>query len=148
MKTWKPDTCECTVEELYEGTEIIGMGQVVKKCAVHASVPDSELYDTILNGENRVKNIMEAEIVNDPDFGEEVDTDEVDETATAQRGTRVMRKQRRLKQGLRYDWSFTGTGKDRKLVVDVKGATLTKAKRDSLKAKASVLFGAAKVDLK
>src|SRR5574341_1420026 len=66
MKTWKPDTCECYVEEIYNGREIIGMGQVLRKCVAHAAVPDNQLYavlHTNPDGENKRKNGVWKELL-------------------------------------------------------------------------------------
>ena len=59
MKTWQPDTCECLVEEVYEGTTIKGGGQVLRKCPAHLTVPDDQLYGVLYanpDGENKRKN--------------------------------------------------------------------------------------------
>ena len=61
MKTWKPDTCECLVEEIYNGTQIVGGGQVLKKCPAHAALADNEIYGVLYSnpdGENKRKNQM------------------------------------------------------------------------------------------
>ena len=60
-KQWHPDTCACIINEIYDGTKIIGGGSVVRKCLVHESIPDNELYGVLYanpDGENKRKNIM------------------------------------------------------------------------------------------
>ena len=108
MKTWKPDTCECLVEEIYNCAEIVGGGQVLKKCIVHQGVADDELYGILYSnpdGENKRKNqvlniLLGYEAIKDLGLEEAKTNDDGSDGGLG------------LKNGLEYDWSFTGTGKD------------------------------------
>lgn len=146
MKTWKPDTCGCEVEEIYNGKDIVGMGQVLKKCVAHTSVPDNQLYEVIYGnvaqgkyGENRQKNhvlrvLLGYESVKDLGLEEMKRQDGKD----AGLG---------LKEGIEYAWSFEGDGASRVLKVEVKGISLSKTQKDAIKAECDVKFESGKVEL-
>ena len=141
MKTWSPDTCGCTVEEIYEGTEIIGGGKVIKKCNVHSSVPDNELYGVLYSnpdGENKRKNLVHRILLghDNPSFGlEKKEMKDGQESVS-------------LKEGVEYEWSFEGTGKNRVLNVSVKGAVLTEKHKSDFKDLCDAKFGRDKVKVK
>jgi len=144
MKTWQPDTCECVIEEIYNGTEIIGGGEVVSKCKVHQDVADKDLYGVLYSnpdGENKVKNhvyriLLGYEGVKDLGL-EELKTTTDGESAGLG-----------LKTGLKYEWSFSGEGATRIFAFEVKGAILTQDQKDAILAEASVKFGDGKVEVK
>ena len=148
MKTWKPDTCECMVEEIYDGSNIVGGGQVLHKCEAHRDVPDDELYGVLYStdltqpptGENARKNMVLRILLGH----EEIKGLGLEETKTNPDGSEAGLG---LKAGVEYGWSFSGTGKDRVLRVEVKGATLTKAKKDSIRALCGRKFGVGKVEI-
>jgi hypothetical protein len=121
MIIWKPDTCECHIEEVYEGGQLVGGGQVLQKCAAHASVPDEELYATVLK-ENRAKNYAERALLgmDGVDFG-------FHDTVHAKGETTIA-----WKEGMEYKWNFEGEGKARVLKVDVLGADFDAAKKEQL----------------
>ncbi len=150
MKTWKPGTCDCHLEEIYNGTEIVGMGQVLEKCAAHASVPDAALYGVIISNPDSegkrhmgvYRTLLGMEDVNGLGL-EEMKKD--GQGFNAGLG---------LKDRLEYVWSFEGTGKERVLVFDVVerdedrkviGSKLTQAHKNSLHASHEKRFGVGKV---
>lgn len=140
MRTWKPDTCECVIEELYNGTEIIGGGQVVKKCAAHSTVLDSELYGVLFanpDGENKMKNQIYRTLLG----YDEIKNLGLEKITKDKEGRDVIG----LADGVEYNWSFEGTGKNRILNVEVKGKALTKGQKDSIKALGDQKFGAGKI---
>ena len=144
MKTWSPDTCGCKVEEIYDGTRIVGGGQVLKKCPDHVDVPDDELYGVLYSnpdGENKRKNQLYAMLVGSDSTVEDFGLTETKLDAGGEE--RVD-----FKPGVKFDWSFTGEGKDRVLNVDVKGATLTAQQKASLGSKCSARYGNGKVVIK
>lgn len=134
MKTWKPDTCECVIEELYSGKEIIGGGKVISKCLAHLNVDDLELYDVLLNKENRPKNIVYRILLGYEDI-KDLGLNEIKD------GVKV------LKHGIEYKWNFQGVGSDRKLIVEVKGANLSKSNKDSIIALCDTKFRKGKVEI-
>jgi hypothetical protein len=142
MKTWKPDTCDCVIEEIYQGTEIVGGGQVVKKCAAHSTVEDKDLYGVLYanpDGENKVKNQMYRVLLG----MEDVKGLGLEKVTKNKEGNDVIE----LADGVDYKWTFDGLGYNRKLKVEVKGAALTKAKKDNIKAHADAKFGNGKVEI-
>jgi|CXWL01.1.fsa_nt_gi hypothetical protein len=140
MKTWKPDTCDCHVEEIYDLTGIKSMGQVLTKCIVHQTVADADLYDVLLNKENRVKNRVYRILLG----YEEIKDLGLEEPKKNQDGTDAGPG---LKVGIEYAWNFVGTGANRVLQAEIKGSALTKAKKDELKALCDTKFGLGKVEV-
>lgn len=134
MKLWRPDTCGCCVEEIYNGTEIVGMGAVITKCEKHASVPDHALYNVILNKENRPKNQVERFLVGME--GEDLGLGELDAS-----GSYVFRN------GMGFNWQFLGEGENRTLQISVFGKTLTQQQKTRAQTWLDNKFGAGKVTL-
>lgn len=143
MKTWKPDTCDCLVEEIYEGTTIIGGGQVLRKCPAHQDVSNSELYGILYSNpdsENKRKNIAHRILL-----GQESIKDlGLEEMKKNQDGSNAGLG---LKPGIEYSWSFTGTGKNRVLRMEVKGANLPQNKKDEITFLCVSKFGNGKIEL-
>jgi hypothetical protein len=139
MKTWKPDTCDCVVEELYNGTEIIGGGAVLKKCDAHASVPDDQLYGVLYanpDGENKRKNRIESILL-----GGEGQNFNLHETVTNSDGSVTVK----WKGGVTFSWAWTGTGAGRTLNITVTGVNLTTNQKNTINNIATTRFGAGKV---
>jgi len=131
MKTWKPDTCDCLVEEIYDGTTIVGGGQVLKKCLAHQSVPDAALYGVLYantDGENKRKNNIFRALCGFEGLSLGADD------GSGQ-----------LKNGVEYVWSFSGTGATRVLTVQLVGLTLTAQKKTLLQNFCDTKFGVGKV---
>lgn len=142
MNTWKPDTCECEVEEIYNGTEIIGGGQVLHKCKAHKDLQDDEVYGVLYanpDGENKRKNEIEAMLLGQRgiDFGlHEQKFNKDDEPAGVG-----------WKKKLKYKWAFTGNGKDRVLSFEIKGANISDENRKIIQQKCQEKFGINKVNI-
>jgi hypothetical protein len=134
MKLWSPDTCGCTIEEVYNGNEIVGGGVVVKKCTVHTNVPDNQLYDVLLNKENRPKNQVERFLLGME--GEDLGLHDI----TAE-GSYVW------KNGIGFNWSFLGEGSTRSLTISVFGKALTQQQRNRAQQWLDNKFGVGKVTL-
>lgn len=137
MRTWKPDTCDCKVEELYNGTQIIGMGQVLNKCPAHQSIPDNELYAVIYtnpDSEQKRKNLFHGHLLDNPKLAKLV---------TKPDGQEV----REFNSGISYEWSFSGTGKDRILNVNIKNNNLSANEKKALKDFADANFGNGKIEI-
>lgn len=143
MKTWKPDTCNCLVEEIYNGTNIVGGGAVLKKCEDHAGVPDNELYGVLYlnpDGENKRKNQMFRILLG----YEEIKDLGLEEMKKNEKGEDAGLG---LKVGIDYIWSFEGTGANRVLKVEIKGANLSKIQKDAIKALSDTKFGEGKIEI-
>ena len=142
MKTWTPDTCPapgCIIEEIYDvDGAILGGGVTVRKCSAHKGVPDEELYDVLLNKENRPKNIVHRILV-----GHEAIKDlGLEEPKTNPDGSSAGVD---LKVGVEYAWEFIGGGKDRVLSFEVKGAALTEQQKSDIVSLCDTKFGAGKI---
>ena len=141
MKTWKPDTCGCLVEEIYSGSEIVGGGRVLEKCPVHQSVADADLYGVLysnVDGENKRKNQILRILLGYEglDFGlQEMKKQDGKDAGFG------------LKDGIEYAWSFDGVGSNRVLRVEVKGSNLTQTQKDSIKVLCDTKFGSGKVEI-
>ena len=143
MKTWKPDTCECLMEEIYNGTEIVGGGQVLKKCSAHTSVADNELYGVLYSnpdGENKRKNQM-LRILLGYESVKGLGLEEIKINEDGSEGGLG------LKKGIEYSWLFEGIGKNRVLKVDIKGANLSNAQKSAVKSLSDTKFGLNKVEI-
>lgn len=141
MKIWRPDTCGCAIEELYENETIIGGGQVITKCAAHDVVPDEELYGVLYanpDGENKMKNLMHRALLG---------YDGLDLGVSEQKMSRHGDVVRELKEGIEFDWSFEGKGKNRKLKVGIKGKNLSVVEKAALRAEGERLFGSKRIDV-
>lgn len=126
---WTPDTCNCKIEEIEQSPDVWVGGNVIRKCADHADVPDNELYGVLYanpDGENKVKNQVEGYLLgrSGEDFGfHEQKLDKEGNDAGIG-----------WKKGLKYEWSFEGKGKNRKFRCNVKGGDLTPHKAKMKKA--------------
>jgi hypothetical protein len=140
---WKPDTCECQVEERHDteidGREAFTLSKVLKRCPVHEGLTDEELWDTIFDKENKVKNQMLRVLLGYE--GLKLNLEE------SKKNTDGSNAGLGLKEGIEYNWSFEGTGKDRKLKVDIKGANLTQAQKTAIKTLCDTKFGVGKVEV-
>ncbi len=136
MRTWKPDTCECHIEEIYDGNEIIGGGQVLNKCSAHTNVADEDLYGVLYanpDGENKRKNKIDRLLkgLDGTDFNlHEIDAE----------GNYV------FKNGITLNWQFTGSDENRVLQIDVDGYTLSQAQKNQATAFCEQQFGVNKVE--
>lgn len=140
MKIWKPDTCNCIIEEIYNGNEILGGGAIVKKCESHKNVPDNELYGVLYSnpdGENKRKNTLYKHFLenNKGVISEDIEQDD---------GSVITK----FKKGINFNWSFSGLDKDRVLEVEITGAEIQKSVKDSARSVSEGVFGVGKVIIK
>lgn len=141
MKIWKPDTCECVIEEIYQGTEIIGGGEVLKKCVAHTDVADNELYGVLysnIDGENKRKNQMMAILLDMDDVKLGLSEEKINKDGSKYLGFR---------DGIEYEWSFSGFGKNRVLNVNVRGKNLTIQEKTAIKNLSENRFGVGKIEM-
>ena len=125
---WTPDTCQCKVEETCDENGDAISATVVRKCPAHIDVPDAELYGVLYSnddGENKVKNQIEGYLLGraGPEFG----------FHEAKRNKDGSDAGIGWKDGLKYQWHFSGTGKDRKINVSVKGGIMNDAQKKKMK---------------
>lgn len=108
IQRWRPDTCECVVDEAVQADGAKTLHKVVRKCTVHGKVADDALYDVLYAGpygENKRKNMLLARLAEHPDLGEDV----VDPESGASART--------IRSNVHINWHFTGEGTDRVLHV-------------------------------
>jgi len=134
MKTWKPSTCDCKVEEIYNGTEIVGMGQVLNKCEAHKDVSDNELYETLMKEGHTLCDTLRILVGLDGS---------VESKAVA---TKIS-DGNALNSDVEYKWSFAGSGKNRQFQFEVVGASLTKAEKDNIKVACDDKLGLGKITI-
>jgi len=141
ITTCAPDTCGCKYSYSWdtdqnEDVRVHTLHQVIRKCPAHATLTDQEIWDEVHNGENRRKNLIRKAIVKNADnrlqhlvrwLGEGVD------------------QYPDLADGVSYQWSWSGTGKNRVLNVSLVGANLTNLQKLLLQSMADSQFGAGKV---
>lgn len=140
--SWIPDTCPppgCMVEEIYSGTTIIGMGQVLRKCPAHIAVPDSQLYGVLYSnpdGENKRKNRIFKEML-------EKFSGSLSELKTSADGSQTFD----WKGGVTVSWVYTGAGSARLLTITVIGVNLTNNQKNLIQNYCDTNFGIGKVVL-
>lgn len=148
MKTWKPDTCKCNIEEIYDNGEPIGMGTIITKCESHKDVDDSDLYNVIIrnvDSDQKRKNQTCNDIVAQHQY-----------TLSDQEKT-LLKLLSRLNGNdngeinipdsvfdpdKSFSWEFDA---DRKLIVTTKG--FTNAEKNTIQDDKSAKFGSGKVEV-
>ena len=140
MRTWRPAECPapgCIVEELYSGTAITGMGQVIQKCPAHLGVPDAALYGVLIanpDSENKRVSFTLGKIQADL-------RNALWETAPDANGILV------FKAGIAVNFAWSGNGSTRVLTLTVTGISLTNGQKNAINNFCTSTFGAGKVVL-
>lgn len=137
---WRPDSCGCEIHEIHNTNDKQKVGEaivqpfIVNECEAHSGFDMEETYDIIKN-EMLIKRDVMVELQNDGALGE----DTPDEESGVDPGLLGAGKKRprRFKKGVEFSYTFTGTGKNRVLNVEIKGAVLTKTQKDILRSKFS-----------
>lgn len=52
LKNWRPDTCECKIEEQVHDNGDCSFSKVLRKCEAHQFIPDNKLYSVIMSSPN------------------------------------------------------------------------------------------------
>ena len=131
---WAPDTCNCEIEynwddEVPESERVLTLSNVIKKCPNHSSLSDSNVYASVRD-ENPRKNIALERCLS---LGPAALFD------TTPEGSRV------LKNGLSFNFSFTGTAPDRVLTIGFTGINLTTQQKNLLQSALDTRFGTGRV---
>ena len=137
---WSPDTCDCIIEYTWDDdgsppeNRIHIPSNIVTKCPAHQTVATTEeVYDTVLNKENRRKNLaFQLALDNTPEGLLYI----LDQNS-----------QKLLKQGITYEFNFTGVAPNRVLNIKFNGVTLTANQRNGVQNKIDELYGAGNVVL-
>jgi hypothetical protein len=132
--TWSPDTCECQIEydwdsEATEENRTHTLKRFVNKCQAHAALgADDNIWNTVLE-ENPRKNVAHQLIL---DNGPAALSDLIDGS-------------RRLKAGITFNFSWSGTAPNRVLTISVNGLSLTTQQRNAIETFLANRFGAGRV---
>lgn len=129
---FSPDTCGCELEYTWDDTltesERVHSFKSIVKCPVHSGQADETAYNTVFE-ENPRKNIaLERCLANGPTAL----FDTIDGT-------------RQLKQGITYNFSWSGTAPNRVLNISFTGITLTTTQRNAIQTALNTRFGVGKV---
>ncbi len=117
---WRPDTCECVVEEEYDRDDFnspFTCSAVIKKCDSHKNVDDSDLFGVLYtnpDGENKLKNLIHKQLIEDDTLGLTDSKINKDGSIT-----------KTLKENIDFNWSFTGKDYDRVININVEGNEIT-----------------------
>lgn len=131
---WSPDHCSCVVEYTWdnttdENTRVHNYDNHIHICPDHLNVgPNLSGYNTMLDENQRKNNTLQHLIDNA--------AAQLSATGTAG-GT--------LKNGITYNFSYTGTAPNRVLNISFTGITLTTAQKNALQTAANNKFGVNKV---
>jgi len=139
MKTqyWGPDTCKCSFNKdvtntphLFLDQDVIFNGFTYKniKCSLHQALTNQEAYDAVMF-ENTRKNRVDGLFMDNIAALVETNPD----------GARV------YKQGINFNWSFSGSGNNRVLTVFISGLNLTNNQKNTIQALCDSTFGTGKV---
>ncbi len=146
MKIWKPDTCDCVIEEVYNGTEIVGAGQIIHKCDSHIGVADVDLYGVIIaNSDSEQKRIRDVRRALTGDDGD-ANTLQIASKLTTTK-TVGQTSSTELKTGIEPSFTFTGTDHNRQVVMTLNGATLTKTEKTDLQTFLEGVHGTSKIQI-
>jgi len=141
---YKPDTCDCFICQRYddaldqwsyveEYTNPRGEVFTTKRCSIHDNITDiNDLFNAVYgtdDSDQKRKNKTEGYLLQTPFLN-------LSEQITDDGGTYF-----RFKNGIKYNWSFTGTGKDRVLNISILGANLTTNQKNNIQSALNNLFG-------
>lgn len=136
---WKPDTCGCELNAIY--TKVNGEADMEGRQTFHSVIcPDhqeltlEETHD-VVHEENKRKNLVYKHLVEEYEGV-------LSERKVKEDGTPGALD---FKDSVKYEWSWQGSGKNRVLNVNISGANLSKAQKDSVKAFGDNNFGNGKV---
>jgi len=134
---WHPDTCtnpSCIMvyswdTDLPDNLRVHTFVRADRICSVHQSLLTESLAYTTALGDNQRKNKVDGLLRDNI-------TSIVD---TALDGTKT------YKNGISFNWSFSGDGANRVLTVSISGANLTNNQKNTIQNLADTLFGVGKV---
>jgi hypothetical protein len=136
---WKPDTCDCIIEQgvddsLPEGSQVVFGVNSIFKCAAHQNLATATTHFNAINDENPRKNFTLDEILQNAPNTSWYDVDPVTQTRT-------------FKNGITVNLTWSGTAPNRVLTLTFTGISLTGAQRNTLQTRLNNRFGTGKVVL-
>lgn len=126
MQSWKPDTCKCIILE-ESGTSNYISHEFV--CPDHQGLSSSELATVPLE-HNKRKNLVDGILR----------TNLTSLLTTTDTNGAVI-----YKNGITFNWSFSGTGNNRVLSISMTGVNLTTNQKNTIQNICDTQFGAGKV---
>ena len=131
---WSPDTCQCELEYTWDDsvseTNRVHNFKSISKCSVHSAQADQTAYNTVFE-ENPRKNITRQLCL---DNGPAALFDTIDGV-------------RQFKNGISYNFSWSGVAPNRVLTISFTGITLTTQQRTTIQNVLNNRFGAGKVTI-
>lgn len=138
INAYRPDTCGCELHYEWDDatpeiqvpidsyTDVNGQLRTTLRCEAHADIASHhEVHEHVFK-ENRTKNFFLKHVTEAHERFVDVEHRENGEV-------------RRLKKGINYQFSFTGKGKERKMVAKLHGVTLTAGERKAFTDHAATL---------
>lgn len=148
---YKPDTCECFICQRFDDSTGVfsyvesyttpsGETYNTKRCSAHQDVTDiDDLYDVIygnIASEQKRKNRLEGYLLSTPGLN-------ITKTNINGAGQEVTL----FKDNVNYSWSFSGTGSDRVLGVNIAGGTLSSLQKTAMQTFCDATFGSGVVEV-
>lgn len=131
---WSPDTCECVLE--YTWDDLVPADQRthtfarhLNTCSKHAGLSGQARYNAALQ-HNQRKNFTASEIL---------------ERFTALVADTGADGSKRFKNGVTFNWSYSGVDDARVLTVSLSGVNLTNQQKNALQTALDTRFGAGRV---
>lgn len=134
---WSPDTCQCVLFYEWDPTKPADQRthtftKVEKVCQFHQGLTDSEIYTHVVDNNQRknklegfiLQNLTSALAQTDPESGVLV-----------------------WKDGISFNWSFSGTTDSRVLTISISGVNLTNNQKNTIQNWCNTTFGTGKVIL-
>jgi hypothetical protein len=130
---YSPDTCSCVIEYSWDDTlsetnRVHTLSTYVNKCSAHTSLNNTQAWNAVFE-ENPRKNLSLGECLAN---GPSALFDTIDGT-------------RQLKNGISFNWSWSGTAPDRVLTISFTGISLTTNQKNTIQTFLNNKFGANKV---
>jgi hypothetical protein len=141
INTWSPDTCGCVLHYEWDDeatpearihtavddfTDVSGNKRVTQRCPEHAEIASHhEVHEHVVK-ENQTKNFFLKHILEDHTRFSDIKEESGGSIHS-------------LKKGIKFDYSFTGKGKERTLVAKLHGVTLTPEELNTFKKHALTL---------
>jgi len=135
QQRWQHDTCQCVYIENYNtDTDTFSINHFEVICSPHSSISDDTTrYNTLVNDNKRKNFFLDSAMTSLPT--------QLTQNFTREDGSTFIG----LKNNIKYNFTFSGTGQSRVLTVSFTGITLTTQQKNTLQSLANQKFGVGKV---
>jgi len=133
---WANDTCDCVVEytvddSVPQDNMVPTLSTIVNKCSFHSSLPsDTDVWNALKEENPRKNNALQHILDNGPAGLSD-----------------IVGSTKILKQGITYNFSYSGIAPNRVLTVSFTGITITPAQKTTAQTFLNNKFGVGKVIL-